>query len=799
MKFFVEENYGKEITIVRHINGNSGASNYKLKSETGRVVSTNRQDLIKLTLCLNIQVENPVLILNQDAARSFLKECDPKKLYQLFLKATQIEAIIDKLHSCLKCATSSKSQLDHLDRSIKQYESEIVLIKEKHEKLQSVARLRKNIVAFNNELEWLKVAVVEKVRLEAEQKLNNVRKQMAKIKDMVKNKGKLDRELKDKICVFGSEFKNHSAVVNEKDAVTETYRQDFEKENDELSAAEQILRNLKDRETMAAQNAAQLQADLDERENNPLNVDNMRKENEVKVKDLQKKKEDLGLILTNARRDHTQFNDTLNEYRDKVDNGNRQFKHCQDEAQKCNIKIRQMQNSSKDALSIYGQSMTQMIKRIEQLHKQKKFAELPRGPLGRYIEVPDRKYRSAVENLLDASLTSFFVSCDKDRILITQVLKDYPDLSRTSIIMGAFQNKVYDVRNGMVNINPEDGRLLMDVIKVSDPVVMNCLIDQRQIEQIVLVEDTETAIGMTQDVENVPENLLRAVLLKPLSEYYPAPNYRSYSINERPVRFIQTSSRDVIATLENEKKGHEDKQHQITQLIKQQDQKAKEQEKLVQEKKRLINELVQKERQYTQQLDDLKAIEYPEENDVDYLRKELEDLKKKQIQCSRKVNDNLVNITKMKESLMQKEAQLKICRDDARLARSKMTKMQTDMESAQLQLNEMNTDIKSKQNQLVNFQKEAEEMALTVNELEAKIGSLIVEIKGERVATERSEEVIQQLIRSADKRIKNIESHNENIEDVELLLNNKIQQVDKMMKVRTVLDQVLKTVSCWLS
>lgn len=91
---------------------------------------------------LNIQVENPVLILNQDAARSFLKECDPKKLYQFFLKATQIETIIEKLNSCFQSAANSKSKLEHLNRSCKQMDKEINVIKEKHEKLQSVAKLR---------------------------------------------------------------------------------------------------------------------------------------------------------------------------------------------------------------------------------------------------------------------------------------------------------------------------------------------------------------------------------------------------------------------------------------------------------------------------------------------------------------------------------------------------------------------------------------------------------------------------------------------------------------------------------
>lgn len=766
-----------------------------MKSESGRVVSTNRQDLNKLTLCLNIQVENPVLILNQDAARSFLKECDPKKLYELFLKATQIEAIVDKLHSCLKCATSSKCKLEQLERSIQAYDTEIIVIKEKHEKLQSVARLRNEIVAFKNELEWLKVAGVEKELKEQENQLNTIQSQVLQIVNLVKNKSKLEKELKDKICNFGTEFKNLNDVLKEKDSTSEGCRQQFEKEKDDLSSAEQILRNLVDRESMAAQNAAQLQADLDERENNPQNVDNIRKDNESKIKDCEKKKEDLALILRNARRDFNQFTDTLNEYQEKVETATQQMKRTQDQTIRIEGQIRQMQNSSKDALSVYGHSMTQMVKKLEQLYKQKKFAEMPRGPLGRYIEVTDKKYKSAVENILEGSLTSFLVSCDKDRILMSQVIKDYPDLQRTSIITSAFQNQVYDVRNGMVQIPHESGRVLMDVIKVSDPVVMNCLIDQRQIEQIVLVDDTNTAIEMTQDNENVPNNLLRAVLLKPFSEFYPAPNYRSYAIKEKPVRFIQTSYRDVIASLEIDKKANEEKYRQINQLIKQYQAMSKEHQKNVNDKKKLIGELQKKDHQYTQQLDELKSIEYPEENEADFLRKEMEELNKKQTQCSRKVKENEQNILEMKKKLKQNEEKLKGYREEARLARSEMTKVQLEMESAQQQLNEMNTDVRVKQNQLESMKAEEAILTATATNLKGIVRHMMHDIAGQRVPTDRSEEAIQQNIRMADKRIKNIENYKENIEEVALLLNNKIQQVDKMKQVRHALDQVLKTVS----
>jgi structural maintenance of chromosomes protein 6 len=464
---FSDDVYGKEITIVRTINGNSGASSYKLKNEAGRVISTSRQDLNKLTLCLNIQVENPVLILNQDAARSFLKECDPKKLYTLFLKATQIEAIIDKLHSCLKCASSSKSQLEHLDRSIKALEGEIVVIKEKHEKLQSVARLRDNIIGYKNELEWLKVAKVEKELQEAQTQLAKKREQLAKINDLVKNKNKIDKELKEKIRDYGTEFAALSTVVGEKDEVTETCRNDYDAKQNELSSAENIYRGNAEKIKLQQQNLQQLEADIAERAENPQNVDNMRKENEAKIQALEKKKEDVALMLENARRDQNQFQETFGDFRDKVENASKHKAREQAEVQKCTGQIRNLQGSSKDSLSVYGPSMSQLIKRIEDMHKKGQFKQLPRGPLGRYIEVPDRRFKSAVENILETSLTSFFVSCDHDRMQLTKVLQGFQEFARLQIITGQFHDQVYDVRNGVVQLDQGmPGRVLLDVIQV---------------------------------------------------------------------------------------------------------------------------------------------------------------------------------------------------------------------------------------------------------------------------------------------------------------------------------------------
>lgn len=757
-------------------------------------MTTSRQDLNKLTLCLNIQVENPVLILNQDAARSFLKECDPKKLYSLFLKATQIETIIDKLHSCLICATSSKTQLEHLDRSIKSLESEIVNVKEKHERLQSVAKLRDKIVGYKNELKWLKVSLVEKDLLETQKQLEEKRSKIDKINHFVKNRGKIDKELKDKIRDYGTEFASLNDVVAEKNQISELRRREYTKKAEELMSADNNQKAFEEKKRQVEQNVTQLEADIAEHAANPLNVDNMRKENNVKIQELEKKKGDVTLMLETARRDQNQFHETLNDVRDKLERGQNQKSREQTEVQKCSTQIRQMEGSTKDALAVYGPSMSRMIARIESMYKKKQFKELPRGPLGQYIEVPETNFKSAVENILGPILTSFYVCCDQDRLQLSKIFREFPEFDRLQIITGQFQKRVYDVRNGSVQLGSKTpGRVLMDVIKVSDPIVMNCLIDQRHIETVVLVDTLDVAVELTQDAENVPENLNRVILMHPLSEFYPAPSYRSYAMKANHPRYIQTNHGEVIEAIKEQKRRHENKIRDIEVEISVAQKKVKEQEKLLQEKKSLISELQAKDRSYTSQLNDLKAIEFPEEDESDYLQTEAETLKKRLKTFNKKVAENEEILVTMRAELEQMNTVVTKAKTDANLARQTMTQMQVEIEKAQQQLNEMSTDIRAKQNMLSALRVEESSLVNGETGYQEIIDQLMTGITSERLETNRTDEVVQGLIRSAEKRITNIEANHDNIEDVELLLSNKVQQLEKMVNVREVLDRVLKT------
>lgn len=59
----------------------------------GKIVSEKKEELTHVLDNCNIQVDNPVSLLNQDTSRHFLQKSNPKDKYKLFMKATLLEQI----------------------------------------------------------------------------------------------------------------------------------------------------------------------------------------------------------------------------------------------------------------------------------------------------------------------------------------------------------------------------------------------------------------------------------------------------------------------------------------------------------------------------------------------------------------------------------------------------------------------------------------------------------------------------------------------------------------------------------
>lgn len=79
----------------------------------GQTITTAKSELKEILVKLNIQVGNPICILNQNLVREFLIGSDASKLYQLFLKANKLDDIKQKFDD-------SVISVDHMETLLKE-------------------------------------------------------------------------------------------------------------------------------------------------------------------------------------------------------------------------------------------------------------------------------------------------------------------------------------------------------------------------------------------------------------------------------------------------------------------------------------------------------------------------------------------------------------------------------------------------------------------------------------------------------------------------------------------------------
>lgn len=124
---YKRETYGDYITIERSISAATGGGGYRILNEQGsyyilflflidliiwregRVVSTKRSDLNRILAKMNLQVDNPVCILNQETAKNFLHSNDAHQKYKLFERATQMDVMHDEFSLAEDELSRSKS------------------------------------------------------------------------------------------------------------------------------------------------------------------------------------------------------------------------------------------------------------------------------------------------------------------------------------------------------------------------------------------------------------------------------------------------------------------------------------------------------------------------------------------------------------------------------------------------------------------------------------------------------------------------------------------------------------------
>ncbi|KAG5221636.1 Structural maintenance of chromosomes protein [Salix suchowensis] len=201
------QEYGKSIIITRRFS-KEGSSTWKIKSKDGRTVSTKKEDLAAICDHMNIQVDNPMNVLTQDAARQFLSASHPNDKYKFFLKGTQLSQLSEEYELCFDNIKATSRVLNQKKEALPDLRAEFREATRRFEEAAKARELKKKQDELKKELAWAHVKTKE---LEMEKQMKDtakLAKGVPKLQDLVDEAEAKFQSATEEVAQYESEFKD---------------------------------------------------------------------------------------------------------------------------------------------------------------------------------------------------------------------------------------------------------------------------------------------------------------------------------------------------------------------------------------------------------------------------------------------------------------------------------------------------------------------------------------------------------------------------------------------------------------
>ncbi|KAL2785718.1 P-loop containing nucleoside triphosphate hydrolase protein [Aspergillus keveii] len=495
---YLPDDYGKSIIVERHFT-KTGASSFKIKSESGRIVSNKRAELDSIIDHFTLQFENPMNVLSQDMARQFLSSSSPSDKYKFFVKGVQLEQL-DQDYRLME------ESLDQIMEKLRNKEQDISVLKNRqsdaHRKLElsdQHASLRTRIERVRNQLAWMQVEEQEKERDDVEAEIASMR---------------------DRITEAESQLEGFDAAIRAAEAESETaaeyVRVATSKVEDAHHETEQVKSKLD--ESMAERHDLQAQQ---------RRIREHLRGAEERVDELQQKihQETQRLAdlngggysrrqdeLEQARQDATNTREQYNEHGRQEERVSNDVKRAEAQEKAANPPVEQAKRDHREAelllrnLSREGGSrpsgfpdgMPALLRAIQQ---EQSFTERPIGPIGNFVTLLKPEWSSVLESSFGATLSSFIVTSKGDQSILSKIMH------RVNCSVPIFIGS-----NGRLDTSqhePDDRfDTVLRVLQIDNDLVRRQLVINHGIEQNLLIENLEEASSILFDGDR-PRNVKR--------------------------------------------------------------------------------------------------------------------------------------------------------------------------------------------------------------------------------------------------------------------------------------------------
>ncbi|NXP56482.1 SMC6 protein, partial [Heliornis fulica] len=763
---FKPELYGSSIIVNQHI-GLDGNRSYKLKSKSGTLISSKKEELIGILDHFNIQVDNPVSVLTQEMSKHFLQSKNEGDKYKFFMKATQLEQMKEDYSSIMKTKENTRVQIDQGVERLQELKLLYYKKKERYKSIGFVNEMRNQLEDLKHKMAWAVVGEMEK--------------EIQPIKEGIRteegNRAKFLQKMEECQVKLNEAEEKHKAIQDKLIAVSEeaqvlhpqcvSLKADVQAKRKAVSEAEVFYNRFKNELSRLRKDDEQLRKRIEElkiRASQVSEPEKLKRQRKIShLRDQLKSFHDEEVMIGQQVYQFQQATYRCKEEHARLRRENTDVKQALDADQK---QLRELKESKTNTLKRFGPHIPEFLEALETAYKQRHFKHKPIGPLGAFIHPKDAELTLAIEACLKGLVRAF--CCDNysdESVLQLMMSKYYPRGFRPQIIVSKFQNTVYDVRQRGV-YHPEFPSVLT-ALEIDNAVVANCLIDVRGIETILLIKSSSKAREIMQ-LHRPPQNCKEAFTAEGDQVF----ERRYYSSEYRRPRFL---SKDVEADISYLEKEIEKKKVAITasqQRLNSIENEIRQNEDHLNTHRQHQKQLQIKIRTTNAEIADLENMEEHQSVDISTLEEEVEENKgkmksviKDMQQQSTKLEElkNVLHATEkkfeemketihrveevagpIKDELNQADSEVENCKRNLQYYEEKQKEHLAYLKKHKELLTAKEKDLEEKIAQARQIYSERIEVSRTVKSLDAEMNRLRERINSENDRHGNREEIVQQ-------------------------------------------------------
>ncbi|KAI9052501.1 hypothetical protein LZ554_003845 [Drepanopeziza brunnea f. sp. 'monogermtubi'] len=482
--------YGKSIIIERHFS-KAGSSGFKLKNHAGRIISSKKGDVDDLVEYYQLQVDNPMNVLTQDAAKSFITASTPAQKYKFFVEGVQLEALNNDykivLDTCEQIDTRLQDSIDdikHLKKSLDDAQAKHKAVNERNEMKSELRRLGGKHAWSQVRDQEVKLAEIDQKLVDHQQQINDAEAKVTekdenfqKAEDLLTRHKDACTQLQDELPALKEEEEKARSVHETATKDVAAIHTQHKIISDDLKSA---LKSVK-----AVQDAIKAEEKRLEDANGGAHAQ--------KVQDLAEAKE----TLENARAEflrseeaRPQLDENLRSASATARNLETPLQQRTEEFNNAKTKLTHLDSNQGDQLAGFDRVMAGVLQIIQ---NDRGFREKPVGPVGLHIKLLQPKWSNAIESKMGAALSGFVVTSKPDQLRLSDILrKNKMGWCPVSIVNGPPLD---------LSGNEPDPQYdtIYRVMSIDNELVKRQLIIGHAIEQTILIESRSQAIGVMYD------------------------------------------------------------------------------------------------------------------------------------------------------------------------------------------------------------------------------------------------------------------------------------------------------------